>query len=177
MRTGRPGRFFRPQLVLVLAASVLASHLSSSDAPDLDAVLFDPIRRTPTPEAPRRYPRSFRIFGIFLYHNEAHMLYIRLRTLLPYVDLHYIGFSTLSFSHHVAEELSFAPLESELQSLSHRWYWLNYTHPKTKISAWEREEDIRLRLVERMIEIEQPAGNDLVIWSDLDEIPLPRGMQ
>jgi hypothetical protein len=178
MKLSGRDRFFQAQLFLNLAVSAFAYSFSPScDNPDFDAVTYDPVTYVPVPTTPVRYPRSFRIFDIILYHNEAQMLYIRLRTLLPYVDIHYIGFSTLSFSHNIVERLSFAPLESELQSLSHRWHWMNYTHPSSKVSAWEREEDIRLRLIEQMIENEQPTAKDLVIWSDLDEIPLPRGME
>jgi hypothetical protein len=93
------------------------------------------------------------------------------------VDIHYIGFSLLSFSHKIAANLTFAPFDNEIRAMSDRYFWFNYTHPETIGGPWMREEDIRLRLIERMIERECPTSEDLVIWSDLDETPWPLGMR
>jgi hypothetical protein len=120
---------------------------------------------------------KLRVFDILLYHTESYMFYLRLRTLEPYIDKHYIGFSLLSFSHAVAANLSFAPFHSEIMSFSHRWFWFNYTHPEQYGSAWSREENIRLVLLSKMEENENPRMDDLVIWSDLDEIMIPSAMQ
>jgi hypothetical protein len=118
-----------------------------------------------------------RVFDVLLYHTESYMLYLRLRTLEPYVDKHYIGFSLLSFSHEVTALLSFDPFYDEILAFSHRWFWFNYTHPWHKGDAWSREEDIREVLIAKMIKIERPRMDDLVIWSDLDEIILPESMR
>jgi hypothetical protein len=120
---------------------------------------------------------NFRIFDIVLYHNEAYMLLLRLRTLRPYVTRHYIGFSLQSFSHLLTLPLSFEPFSYEIQSLSERYFWFNYSHPANITESWDREADIRHQLVYQMERIELPQSDDLVMWSDLDEIPIPRGMR
>jgi hypothetical protein len=120
---------------------------------------------------------DFRIFDIVLYHNEAYMLLLRLRTLRPYVTKHYIGFSLQSFSHRVNAPLSFDPFFSEITSFSERYFWFNYTHPAALTESWDREADIRNQLIHEMELIELPQPEDLVMWSDLDEIPIPRGMR
>jgi hypothetical protein len=119
----------------------------------------------------------FRIFDIVLYHNEAYTLLIRLRTLRPYVTKHYVGFSLLSFSHSVHHTLSFFPWEPEILNFSDRVFWFNYTHPPHLEEPWDREAAIRHQLVHQMELHENPLYDDLVIWSDVDEIPLPRGMR
>jgi hypothetical protein len=105
------------------------------------------------------------------------MLLLRLRTLRRFCTKHYIGFSILSFTHLISAPLSFHPFENEITCFSDRWFWFNYTHPTEITEPWPREADIRTQLIHQMELIEKPSANDLVMWSDLDEIPLPSGMQ
>jgi beta-1,4-mannosyl-glycoprotein beta-1,4-N-acetylglucosaminyltransferase len=105
------------------------------------------------------------------------MLLLRLRTLYRWIDKHYIGFSSLSFSHEVRENISFTPFEIEVQSFSDRIHWFFYEHPPQFVDPWVRETDIRHQLLHQMELNEKPTSNDLVIWSDLDEIALPSGMK
>jgi hypothetical protein len=120
--------------------------------------------------------KAFRIFDIVLYHNECYMMLLRLRTLAPWIDMHYIGFSVNSFSHEISQELTFDPFEAEIKSFFYHVFWFNYTHPPEIQDPWIRETDIRHQLVHQMELRERPKGVDLVMWSDLDEIPLPSGM-
>ena len=127
----------------------------------------------PEPDA---YPRNFRIFDIVLYHNEPYMLLIRLLTLRKYVDIHYIGFSFVSFSRKIFEPLTFHPLENQISSLRHRFYLHQFPN-ESKFHTWDREIDMRHQLVNLSIRKERIRPDDLIIWSDLDEIPLPDGME
>jgi hypothetical protein len=120
---------------------------------------------------------NFRIFDIVLYHNEIFMLVLRLRTLYRWVDKHYIGFSLSSFSHQVQENLSLAPFELEIQSFSSRIAWIEVGCGKYgPMSPWACEETLRRDLFSAMVAEENPQPDDLVIWSDLDEIMYPSGM-
>jgi hypothetical protein len=120
---------------------------------------------------------KLRIFDIVLYHNEAFMLYLRLRTLAPYITKYYIGFSDVSFSSKVLVNLSFDPLNSEIRSFADRCFWLKYTYPSNELGPWIRETKFRHVLLAKMEELERPTMNDLIIWSDLDEIPLQSGLK
>jgi hypothetical protein len=83
----------------------------------------------------------------------------------------------LSFSHRVSASLSFHPFEAELSAFSDRIFWFNYTHPSSIEEPWDREADIRTQLLHQMVIYEHPRPEDLVMWSDLDEIPIPSGMR
>jgi hypothetical protein len=173
----KPGYFQRQFfLVFLIFAMFVVALVSSDSAPvDFHADLAC-IRPTPTPTPLPVKSRLFRVFDLFLYHNEAFMLYIRLRTLREFVDLHYIGYSLSSFSLRVITPLSFAPFESEIHEFDSRCRWLNYTFPADNPTGIAREESLHTALIELVEAREHPAPNDLIIWSDVDEIPLPSGL-
>jgi hypothetical protein len=157
-------------LTIFLSLSFL-SHSRRSASVATDTLSLSHFKTYPT------IPHTkFRIFDIVLYHNEAYMILLRLRTLRRWVDRHYIGFSDLSFSHEVSDPLSFAPFEDEIKSFFDHVFWMNYSHPARMEDPWERETDIRHQLIARMESFDKPQFDDLVMWSDMDEIPIPSGM-
>jgi hypothetical protein len=165
------GNFFRVVVILLIAGFVLR-YLHDARAWALSGLagVVTPIQFPPKSEI------TFRIFDIVLYHNEAYMMLIRLRTLARWVDMHYIGFSLESFSHEVSQPLTFSPFDSEIREFFYHVYWMNYTHPRNITEPWERETDIRHQLIARMEANSKPTDDDLVMWSDLDEVPTPGGM-
>jgi hypothetical protein len=115
-RSGRHSRL-QAHIALLLIFTCLAVARSSESSGTFPVSPRRTVRARTNEAGVDPYPQSFRIFDIVLYHDEAYMLYIRLRTLRAYVDRHYIGFSLFSFSHNVEQKVSFAPLEEEIQAL------------------------------------------------------------
>lgn len=122
-----------------------------------------------------------RIFDCFLYHNEAYMLALRLATLADYVDKFIIGYSEQSFSNpNITIKLDFAPFEDEIKKYQDKIIWVNttlgdnstldYSVYRGSEVAWRREATLRNNLI-RGVRKCFPRPNDIILLSDVDEIP------
>jgi hypothetical protein len=123
-----------------------------------------------------RVPRSFRVFDSIMYGGEAHLFFLRLVTLDPYVDYFVVGYLCYTFQGAPAGPISFEPFESEIAQYSDK---IKIFHAcrgfKKSKHSWNREWGLREFLRDSVASL-QPNPEDLVISCDCDEIPTRRGL-
>jgi beta-1,4-mannosyl-glycoprotein beta-1,4-N-acetylglucosaminyltransferase len=117
-----------------------------------------------------------RVFDCFMYSSESLMLLIRLRTLSSLVTAFILGWSNLTFAGRHAQTLTFAPYETEIAAFSRQLFPLWFDMNSANLSVWGREKAARDHLLVG-IQLQNPRPDDIVMISDLDEIPLPSAVR
>jgi hypothetical protein len=118
----------------------------------------------------------FRVFDCFPYNGESELLLIRLRTLCPFVTAFIMVFSNTSNSGREYRRLTFAPYESEIGQFQNQLR-VHLTDVKLFGSRpWDQEHGLREYLL-FCVRFECPRPDDLLIQSDLDEIPQPSALK
>lgn len=125
-----------------------------------------------------------RFFDAFSYNGESKMLLLRLSTLDSYIDKFIIFMSPISYSG-IPRNLSFFPLEKEIEKYKDKIEIVRedvdsknykYASKKNRNKYWGRENAERDGLMIG-IERQNPNINDIIILSDLDEIPTKEAME
>jgi beta-1,4-mannosyl-glycoprotein beta-1,4-N-acetylglucosaminyltransferase len=113
-----------------------------------------------------------RVIICFAYNGESLTLLIRLRTLSPVVSAFILSWSNLTFSGLHSRELSFSPYETEISVFSDQLFPLQLNLERIGSDPWARAHASHNYLIEG-VKQQNPRPNDLVIVSDLDEVPMP----
>lgn len=110
----------------------------------------------------------FRIWDTFMYSGEAKLLCARIKILNEYCDYFVITESTFTHSgqKRSASELNFRRTLTREYPGKIRWVLL--TEPNPKFTSWQREIWQRRQIAKGLAGIND---NDIVMLSDLDEIP------
>jgi beta-1,4-mannosyl-glycoprotein beta-1,4-N-acetylglucosaminyltransferase len=109
-----------------------------------------------------------KIIDSFLFFNEIDLLEIRLNILYDYVDYFIITESDTTFSGN-NKELFFLKNESKFDKFKDKIIYNPIKIPDNISVTWDREIYQRNSPIEKIKEISD--NNDLIITSDLDEIP------
>lgn len=132
---------------------------------------FSPYRHDGTPR---------RVFDLFLFAYELEWMEIRLNTLAPYVDYFVMVESTHTFTA-LPKPLILADNWNNFTAFHSKM--LHFVVQDTVVSAWtwDHEDFIRNSLlyetVPRMSAEQRPRHGDVLIVSDIDEIPKPETVQ
>jgi beta-1,4-mannosyl-glycoprotein beta-1,4-N-acetylglucosaminyltransferase len=113
-----------------------------------------------------------RLFDCFGYSSEALTLLIRLRTLSSVVTVFTLDWSNVTFSGRHGRSLTFAPFETEIATFFGQLFPLYIDMSKIDPTPWARARSSRHILIEG-VNRHSPRGTDLVMLSDVDEIPYP----
>jgi hypothetical protein len=123
-----------------------------------------------------RWSPLFRVFDCFPYNGESELLLIRLRTLSAYVTAFILAFSNTSNSGRENRVLTFLPYESEVKQFKNQLR-IHLTDVRLFGSRpWDREHGLREYLL-FCVRLETPGPDDLLLQSDLDEIPQPSALK
>ena len=109
-----------------------------------------------------------KIIDSFLFFNEIDLLEIRFNILYDYVDYFIITESDTTFSGN-KKELFFLKNESKFDKFKDKIIYNPIKIPDNISVTWDREIYQRNSPIEKIKEISD--NNDLIITSDLDEIP------
>jgi beta-1,4-mannosyl-glycoprotein beta-1,4-N-acetylglucosaminyltransferase len=112
------------------------------------------------------------IYDCFLFFNELDLLEIRLNTLNPYVDYFVLIESTTTFSGK-KKPLYFKENKDRFQDFSNKIIYFAIDIDQSYFGDWEREYFQRECIKNRLINCKE---SDLIIISDLDEIPNLEGL-
>jgi hypothetical protein len=125
-----------------------------------------------------RYPRNFTVYDAVMYNGESHLLYLRLRLLDPYIDWFVIGYSCWTFQGYPNQNLTFAPLESEIARYSQklRIFVKCPPAPDDVVHSWDREARMR-EFIRDSVSSLNPEPTDLILNCDADEIPTRSGLE
>lgn len=113
-----------------------------------------------------------KIFDCFLYNNEIELLELRLKLLSAYVDYFVIGWSPYTFTGLLKSE-AFPCDMPIMQELGDRVKVVEIERIKAG-NAWERESFSRNALMSGILAAD---ADDVVIISDVDEIPRPSSIE
>jgi len=111
-----------------------------------------------------------KIYDCFLFLNELELLEIRLNILYPHVDFFVINESTTTFSGN-KKPLYFQENKHRFEKFSDKIIYNIVDIPNNLVSSWDRETFHRNSIIERIDGHAKPE--DIIITSDLDEIPNP----
>jgi beta-1,4-mannosyl-glycoprotein beta-1,4-N-acetylglucosaminyltransferase len=111
-----------------------------------------------------------KIIDSFLFFNELDLLDIRLNILYDYVDYFVITESETTFSGNT-KELYFLKNEERFNKFKDKIVYNPVKIPSNMSVSWDREIFQRNAPIEKLKEISEDG--DLIITSDLDEIPSP----
>ncbi|EAY20033.1 hypothetical protein TVAG_365410 [Trichomonas vaginalis G3] len=122
-------------------------------------------------------PTKRKVFDCVIYNSESYMLYNRLWRLDPYVDHFIVVYSGITHSG-LPNNITFAPFEKEIKSYSSKahFFQIDIQCAKARDKNWCRENNQRKYLF-RFLKKFNPQVGDLIIVSDIDEIPTRKGMQ
>lgn len=111
-----------------------------------------------------------KVYDCFLFLNELELLEIRLNILNPYVDFFVINESTTTFSGN-KKPLFFQENIYKFKEFSNKIIYHVVDVPSNLTDSWDRETFQRNSIIKA---IDQHAeSEDIIITSDLDEIPNP----
>jgi beta-1,4-mannosyl-glycoprotein beta-1,4-N-acetylglucosaminyltransferase len=117
-----------------------------------------------------------RVFDCFMYNGESLVLLIRLRTLSPVVTTFILCYSEITHSGRRSIGLTYAPYENEISVFSKQLFPLVFDGRSAGSGAWDREKAQRHYLING-VKQQNPQPNDLVLISDVDEIPHPSAVR
>jgi beta-1,4-mannosyl-glycoprotein beta-1,4-N-acetylglucosaminyltransferase len=110
------------------------------------------------------------IYDVFPIFNELDLLEIRLNLLSPHVDYFVISESTTTFSG-LTKPLYFEASRDRFSEFGHKIIH-NVVTDEFEGSPFERDRFQKDRI--KQVLAERCSGSDLIVFSDLDEIPNPR---
>jgi len=113
-----------------------------------------------------------RIYDCFCYFNEDMLLELRMETLWNHVD--YFIISEASYTHAGKERVAEFDISKFKKYESKIRYILLDSRPEGPNGFWKNENFIRNNIVNGLYDAEP---NDLILISDLDEIPKPEAIQ
>ena len=115
-----------------------------------------------------------KIFDCFTFFNELELLELRLKILSPYVDYFVLVESNITFRGD-EKPFYFNPNDSIFQSYIHKIIYLKYeNNPQiTKPNDYSLEIQQRNYITKGLKHFNTCQENDIIIISDLDEIPNP----
>lgn len=118
------------------------------------------------------------VYDCVLYNGESDTLYTRLWRLDPFVDYFVIFSSGITFSGR-KKVLNFKPFEDEILDYSEKLYIvqenLSCPNEEGRSDVWCREYRQR-NYLQKILKRLSPRDGDLIISSDIDEIPTRKGM-
>ena len=126
-----------------------------------------------------------KIFDVFPFFNELDLLEIRLNLLDPYVDYFVISESTKTFQG-AEKELYYLNNKDKFEKFNHKiihnivedisddeldTYGVKYN---TRVKAQQRDTYQKDNIKNILLEV--CNNDDIIIWSDLDEVPNPEAI-
>lgn len=119
--------------------------------------------------------KEYKIYDCFTYFQESMMLYIRLFRLNKYIDKFIIIISNKTFSGKV-NNISFKPYEKEIMKYKNKIIFKTVNFPISFNRNGDREKYTRDSIYIFLKE-ENVNKNDIILISDIDEIPTDDGMK
>lgn len=150
-------------IAIILIQIIALLYLEINCFPPTHSGLVDP-----------KFFKKIRLFDLTLYNGESEMLYTRLWRMTPYVDHFLIFVSQQSFSG-LQRNVSFAPFDKEIRAFPNLHLYYDDIDCKSG-GAWCREKKTRTLLMNHLSEF-KPNSDDLVLSSDIDEIPTRKGIE
>ena len=116
-----------------------------------------------------------KIIDVFPFFNELDLLEIRLNTLDPYVDHFVLSESTKTFSG-LDKPLYYEENKKRFKKF-HKKIIHNIVQDNTSKDLHPYERDIFQKNEIKKIVLENVSNDDVIIWSDIDEVPNPEAIK